>query len=367
MRWVSWLLVLAACGGSTTKDTDEADADADADTDSDTDADTDADTDSDTDTDADTDADTDTDTGHSAHTAVPPCVDPGLFVGDAGWTLGLDVTGPGEWCATFNEARTLEQEQLLKMKLIIPRGAYTLPTAAGTSPFRLPVCFETAPGSPLQPVMAGEGEVTLSRSTVQQSDYYTWQSTQPIEDGAGHVIATFQLYGSTSTPAGTPPPDIELDGVNASIYEQEPLAMSLCDLSPYCATFYSDHFVVCDPVGYDEEHHQITFTGGDVDLEFRKGGSFASTEPAVFPRATGTLDGTAFDVTDYFRLIYNPEHHHFSRDFAVIFDAPINGACGLAVRNVDPWGNPPDTRVERVNCDLSLIDTRTVLNEVFVD
>lgn len=64
MRWVPWIVVLAAsCGGD--KDSDDVGGDS-ADTDTDTDIDTDTDADADADADTDTDSDTDTPTGDTA-------------------------------------------------------------------------------------------------------------------------------------------------------------------------------------------------------------------------------------------------------------------------------------------------------------
>ena len=91
----------------------------------------------------------------------------------------------------------------------------------------------------------------------------------------------------------------------------------------------------------------------------------ASTEPAAFVRAEGNLDGTDFLQTDYYKLIYNPEHHHFSRDFAVLFDAPIGEVCGLKVLHLDPWGGEPPTEVHTIECDLGSLGTREVLSETF--
>jgi hypothetical protein len=109
----------------------------------------------------------------------------------------------------------------------------------------------------------------------------------------------------------------------------------------------------------------VTFSGGEVELYIQMGDSGDSTEPAAFVRATGTLDGVAFEQTDYYRLIYNPKHHHFERDFAVLLEEPIGGACGLKIECLDPWNEPPPSRMTTVNCDLSEIEERQVTGEVF--
>jgi hypothetical protein len=51
-------------------------------------------------------------------------------------------------------------------------------------------------------------------------------------------------------------------------------------------------------------------------------------------------------------LVYSPEHHHFTQNYAVFFDAPIAGACGLELVNLP---GPPSTRpvhVYAVDCQL---------------
>ena len=91
----------------------------------------------------------------------------------------------------------------------------------------------------------------------------------------------------------------------------------------------------------------------------------AATEPAAFVRAAGNLDGQSFVQEDYWKLIYNPTHHHFSRDFAVLFDNPIGDACGLKAAEVDPWGDQPPTRVHTITCKLAEIEERSVTLETF--
>jgi hypothetical protein len=335
-----WVLV-AACSGE-----DGPGPGKDADTDTDTDADT------DTDTDADTDTDTDTD----------PCPGAGAFVGDPGWAAAIEVTNEGSWCATFDESRTLEQELAIKARLSLPLGTYPLPDAAGTEPYRLPICFETAGADVL--AMGDAGEVTTTVSSYGGYEYRSWSSAQPVVDAGGAVVGSFAIAAYASDDPGLLPTFV-LDGRNEDAYQQEPLGMTSCTTGPYaCAGVNARSFVPCAPVRYDEQHHLVGFDGGDVDLRLDIGGSYASTEPASFVRATGTLDGVAFDVTDYFRLVYNPEHHHFQRHFAVLFDAPIGGACGLAVREL---GSSPDVaRVERVDCALGPLDERAISSNVYV-
>jgi hypothetical protein len=109
----------------------------------------------------------------------------------------------------------------------------------------------------------------------------------------------------------------------------------------------------------------VLFDGGDLTLDIRMGVSMAATEPAAFVLATGTLDGQSFEQGDYWKLIYNPTHHHFSRDFAVLFDSPIGNACGLKAAELDPWGDQPPARVHTIACDLTELAERSVSSETF--
>jgi hypothetical protein len=87
----------------------------------------------------------------------------------------------------------------------------------------------------------------------------------------------------------------------------------------------------------------VTLENGSIELSVTiyRAGIGAGTEPAVFNRASGSFRGVAFDQRDYFKLVYSPEHHHFTRNYAVFFDAPIAGACGLEIVNLP---GPPSTR-----------------------
>ena len=113
------------------------------------------------------------------------------------------------------------------------------------------------------------------------------------------------------------------------------------------------------------QKHTVTYDGGSIELFIRMGWSPASTEPALFISGSGTLDGTAFEQEDFYKLIYNPEHHHFTRDFIVLFDTPISSACGIKVQELEPWPTDPFGRVALVRCDLSEIEERRVTGEIF--
>jgi hypothetical protein len=76
----------------------------------------------------------------------------------------------------------------------------------------------------------------------------------------------------------------------------------------------------------------------------------------------GELDGTPFEQRDYFETLYNPEHHHFSRDFVLLLDGEDRG---LAVLYADPFQDDPPVEIALVDRDLTVLETRTVTDESY--
>ena len=103
----------------------------------------------------------------------------------------------------------------------------------------------------------------------------------------------------------------------------------------------------------------VALDSGMVELAvtFDRGGIGAGTEPATFVSARGSFREVSFEQRDYFKLVYSPENHHFVQHFAVFFDAPIQGACGLEIVNVP---GPPSVRRRMrawtVDCQLTRLD-----------
>lgn len=124
-------------------------------------------------------------------------------------------------------------------------------------------------------------------------------------------------------------------------------------------------FESCNP-DYPIERHTITFDRGQIVLDVRITGEVGGAEMVgAFTAASGTLDGMAFTQKDYFKLVYSADHHHMIRSFAVLFDAPIAGACGLNVLNL--WANrtgAPLPEAHTIQCDLSSIAALTVASAV---
>jgi hypothetical protein len=271
----------------------------------------------------------------------------------ASWPDTLEVTDGAVFCATFDENRTLQEELAKKALLRITPGSYRLP-AAEQEGLALPVCIAFG--------AEGVGVPAVPRSTSHQanpfdgkvSHRYDFFSEQP--DPARRV----SVYLHLTLPEGQAPGFV-LDGDHPALFgPTEPQnTFALCEsLDESC--FPDRAFDSCTHASSPLNRHEIGLDGGDITLDVRIGASYASTEPGAFVAARGTFRGVAFEQKNYFKLVYRPTHHHFERNFAVLFDEPIDGACGLKIEtfSADPEGPAPTAA--SVDCGLDTIDALTV-------
>jgi hypothetical protein len=288
----------------------------------------------------------------------PWCPEASDYVG-GNWAITVEVTDLAIYCSVFDEGRTLEDEYRIKSKLRLIPGTFALPEENGTYPFFLPHCFEFLFDE--QPVAEEVGEIQANHSPYNGGMTYRWSITQPMRTGAGNVwefkadlhsemdsgVSRFTLNGDWGDEFGT-------GWQSFMLCKQEDGECK--DVRWYSSCHYDNA---------DLQKHTVTFEGGSIELFMRMGWSPASTEPALFISGSGTLDGTLFSQEDFYKLIYNPTHHHFSRDFIVLFDTPISSACGILVQELEPWPMDPLGRVTLVDCDLSEIEERRVTEELF--
>jgi hypothetical protein len=287
------------------------------------------------------------------------------YVGDRAWPDKLVVTSGAKYCGHFKEMRNLEQEYAAKARLTIAPGTYPLPSSAGTYNFALPICFERRPGEPV-PTFAGAGQVkaTSYKSTVDSFVSNSLDATQPIRlEGSPAWIFSMRLgyFGYT----GTPQPPV-LDGSylchlsTGQVGDTRPgyqTYLELCQ-GTACDDLWQDvRFEACVP-DYPLQRHTVTFAGGQIVLDVPITGAVGVTVMlAAFTSASGTLDGKAFTQTDYWKLVYSADHHHFLRNFAVLFDTPIGDACGLKILKF--YGTQdallPLPEVDTIRCDLTTI------------
>jgi hypothetical protein len=289
------------------------------------------------------------------------CPESSDYVGDPAWQHQLVVTSGAEYCSTFDETRSLEQEYAAKGTLVIAEGTYPLPETAGTYDFALPVCFELPAGA-VAPTFGGAGEDRATRSTYDTTVSYAHNLTQPLVS-ASAKLWSFQGYVSYTAESGSSVEPLVLDGSAPDAFGDRWYSFQLCE-GEECYQVDDLDFTACNPTSYQLNRHTVTFDGGQIVLDLRIGQSMAGTEPGAFVAASGTLDGTAFAQGDYWKLVYSPTHHHFSRSFAVLFDSPVGGACGLKVLGVDPFDELLMPEVYTIDCDLSNIAARTATESV---
>ncbi len=275
------------------------------------------------------------------------------FEDDASFPDTLEVTGTGVYCATFDEGRTLKEELTKKALLRVTPGSYRLP-AAQREGLSLPVCVafgEAGIGVPATPKSVSH-EANGSGGTT----YHRYGFVSELPDPARRLTIDLQM----SLPDGEAPGFV-LNGDAPDLFgPTEPLSVFALYESVAEDAFWDRRFDSCTHESSRLNHHEIAFDGGELALDVRIGQSYASTEPAAFVFASGHLRGVDFEQSNYFKLVYRPAHHHFERDFAVLFDEPIDGACGLRILTfpADPQGAPP--AVATMDCALDPIDELAV-------
>jgi hypothetical protein len=268
----------------------------------------------------------------------------------------VNVTDDATYCATFDENRTLKQELAAKALLRITPGRYALP-GADRDDLGLPSCLRFGATSRAIPVTGGQATYTADPFDGQVIHRYQFTQTL-VADGNARRLRTEFL---DRTPA-TETPAFVLDGTEVDFAAQDFIRyLTLCPADGDCAadTFFDS----CEHRSARLHSHALTLGSGagTVTFELRISESFSSTEPGAFVRASGTFRGTPFEQRDYWKLVYNPAHHHFVRNFAVLFDEPIDGVCGIQVMGLEPLDDAltPDVAAT-VDCELNETGPLTV-------
>lgn len=273
----------------------------------------------------------------------PPASD---YVGDAAWPMAITATEGAVYCTRYNEGLTLQEEMAARRQLRVVPGTYPLPGTSGSHAFRLPLCVAVASG-PGPTSTSAASTITHTSNVFQGDTYHQLSFAQPLTSGSASGTISPTQVGSTY-------PTMVLDGSPNAPFGDAGFSFSfeLCP-SGDCTGGGAIYFDSCSHADSTLDEHHVTLEGSaEVHFELRIGVSPASTEPAAYVRAYGEFGGVAFDQRDYWKLVYNPSHHHFERHFAVFFDAPIDGVCGIEVEGLEPWDDfTPDTAYA-VDCEL---------------
>jgi hypothetical protein len=286
------------------------------------------------------------------------CAPAASAVGDPAWTSTVRVTEGASYCVNWSQAReSLKAELAVKARLRLTPGTYRLPDAPGMAPFALPFCLTRSASA--TPVAAGTGTIQLATSTVPFIGLvaqYTFN--QPA--GGGQLRADFSALGASGPPFallidGAPPTGESKTGE---------LTVSYCPPEG-CAPGRTAYFEPCDFSRALVE--TVTFAGGTITLERHRGFAPGGIhDPVAFVRAHGTHAGVAFDQRDYDRLVFSALHHLANPKFAVLFDAPIAGACGLEIDFSDAVLGTPPSAVAAFTIDCALDRIAPLANATFV-
>ena len=347
--------------------------DTNGDTDSSSDGDADADTDADAGSDSDTDRDTEIDTEEN------PYADPLLWEGcptagdfpdaEAG-AFEVSVTDQAVYCATFVENRTLAEQLHRKALLRVAPGSYALPIGDRDG-VGLPFCLRDGENGP--PVGAGIGESTYSNyDNGDNMILHHYFLDQPMADPPGGLL---QMTYYPQRPEGQAF-DLALNGQmdnDLYIVQIDPTRSDPNLECPEAVCAWRRDFDSCTHKTSRLNRHTVQLDTGEMQLDLRIGELLSGTERAAFVHATGTFMEELVDQDDYFKLVYSPAHHHFVRDFAVLFDAPIDGVCGVAIMGLEPK-DPVEIRDSQpdqaftVDCELNPLQELTVLEyRLFVE
>jgi hypothetical protein len=275
-----------------------------------------------------------------------------------GWDGALTISEDALFCGESREDRSLDEEQAAKVQVMLMPSALDFPIEGGSGLLTLPACAAFAPDEEgLQ--SSGEGVLNMTVVPYGSDTYFNLFIEQPMV-GPDGVVWTLRVAMS-----GTGKPEqLELHGDYGGPFLDPQIGVTLCRGD--CGD-YTDQRALgsCTFDGVNSQHHDLTFEGGELGLELRIGDSFASTEPAILLKAEGTLNGEPFTQTDYWSLVYNPEHHHFSRDARVWLDQPIGEVCALEALGFDPWGEDPATTVRALGCDGALLSELPLTGEAY--
>lgn len=299
-----------------------------------------------------------TDDSEEPTSAWPHCPGSDAYVGDASWQ-GLAQASGALYCSLPNEERDLPGELKAKAMLRVVDGDYPLPSLEGSYALTFPVCTLRAEGAE-QPAMDGEGSTAVSVTNFGGSSYTYVEGSQPMRaDGAWELAHTLVLAGDE----GAAPDPLRLDGGGPNLSTGESATFALYEAGGNPFEPAAMTFGPCEDSSWVHNIHTLSFEGGELRLELSIGTDNIMTAPSQLLRASGSIDGASFDISDYFRLIYRPGHHHYSRDFAVLLDAPVGDVCAILVEEVD--GQPgTDTAVVHVaDCALSPLAERAVSAE----
>jgi hypothetical protein len=294
------------------------------------------------------------------------------YQGDVRWSWSIKVAETALYCGAVEDAGFSNpggdfiKERDMKAQLRLVPGTYPIPEP-GTDPhpITLPLCYRSADDTdPL--LTTGIGTISVETDQI-----YIWNPVTKLEteetrhryayttavsndtQGSKNIIVRFETVNYHPDA----PMIMEVDGRYADNYltEDEPAFVRVSfDTENSSRAFYPCRFFERPE---RENLTTVVFAGGEINLDmdiYSDLPESASTEPSAFVRAFGVFKNQSFDQNDYWKLIYSPAHHHFVQHWAVLFDKPIDGACGIAVTGYESRGqNVGLPKVASIDCEFN--------------
>jgi hypothetical protein len=294
------------------------------------------------------------------------------FPNDPAGTIRVEVTEAAVYCATFEMRGSLKEVRESKALLRVAPGSYTLPDGGGNN-LGLPFCLRL--GEDGEPIAVGVGEAGHEKVN----------NPGDIYNPAGTVLHMHRLEQPVAAPAGGgfeatlsiellegEAPSFVLAGLeNLDMYGAQDSYFARIDTSRpvECEDgpcYWTQTFNSCAQESYTLNRHDVRLDTGDISLELRIGPGVGSN-PAAFVGASGQFRGQSFEQRNYFKLIYLSAGHHLIRHFAVLFDAQIDGVCGVEITGLDVDiiqeifdEDPAPDQAFAVDCELNRLEELTV-------
>jgi hypothetical protein len=239
-------------------------------------------------------------------------------VADAAWSYAITVTGEAVLCSyAFG---SLDDGIRNARRIRFVPGTYPFPDVAGQYSFLIPACGVDRDGR--QTVTSAPGTLDLRIDPLIGLLNRQYRIETPFGDGS--IRADISLWDRTSE--GMPIPELILDANPSHGTFPDYEVMYLACPSTGCTGV--EQLWPCPAPGSGQAS-SITFDRGRLDVATYLFPAFGPSRPAALTRATGMIDGVAFEEDDYFQLAHRPDHHNRGGAYLVVFDQPIAGACGI--------------------------------------
>jgi hypothetical protein len=292
-----------------------------------------------------------------------------------GLTIGIMLSGCGGedvyrlivepdafFCRPAVTGAGLQATHAEKVRAWIPAGEYDLPvTTAGGETSRsqprawpLPVSLQWA-SETIDDAASDEGSLVVETDeAITESRYRAlFLAKQPVVglDGRTGTFVLEQLEEFGRDRTFVVGPSSKLETLSVGLWWDDPpdALLAPCDVDTYFEGRLRRTWRVEHELGVIELDWAIGYWRWDLELG----------PPVVFKRAAGEHLGVSFEQEDYFMLVHHRAHFDSVRNnFAVLFDEPIDQACGINFTNLGNEHPEFPRSASLLDCDLN--ETRPI-------